>query len=169
LLEICAGGKELRSAALRSRTDAAAASVKAVDRPSRALTWSSLSSCAIGNLREPPARRGLCGSGGFPAGEFWRAPGGGRWRRLPFACVVRQCLSQAENSHDHGYRATLWASEGFSTSTHAKEALPRKRHGLLAARRNHLGAHYHVRFFWNIKKVALSLYQIRCHIDYKRI
>jgi hypothetical protein len=44
LLEICAGGKELRSAALRSRTDAAAASVKAVDRPSRALTWSSLSS-----------------------------------------------------------------------------------------------------------------------------
>lgn len=42
----CAGGKEVRSAALRSRTEPPGGSLTAVDRPSRARTWTSLPSCS---------------------------------------------------------------------------------------------------------------------------
>lgn len=83
----CAGGNEVRSAALRSRTEPPRGSLTTVDRPSRARTWTSLPSCsAVINKRgeevEEPERRAAAPE---PAagGWFWRVPSEevGRTRR----------------------------------------------------------------------------------------
>jgi hypothetical protein len=96
----CTGGAvELRSAALRSRTEAPWPSLTAVDRASRARTWTSLPSSsrspAIGKcsqeredvaVREPVA---LTPAGGW----FWRAPreeGAGEAAAVALPSIVRQ-------------------------------------------------------------------------------
>lgn len=127
LSETCAGGKEPRSAALRSRTDAAAASVTAVDRPSRARTWSSVSSLAIGALREPMARSGSCGRGegcGFGGSSGARPAGFGARREeddgggcpvvgLPLLVVTGRWANQSEIP-TVGFRTTSLPQRGPS-------------------------------------------------------
>jgi hypothetical protein len=62
-----------------SRTEAPAASQTAVDRPSRARTWTSLSSCAIGTSCALPDKTSTQGREGYrleAGGGFWREDGG---------------------------------------------------------------------------------------------
>ena len=74
----CAGRNEVRSAALRSRTEPPGGSLTTVDRPSRARTWTSLPSCsAVINKRgeevEEPERR-TAAPEAAAGGWFWRVP-----------------------------------------------------------------------------------------------
>lgn len=72
----CAGGKEARSAALRSRTEAPGGSLTAVDRPSRARTSTSVPSrsAAIGKRGEEVEERSAAAREPAAGAWFWRVP-----------------------------------------------------------------------------------------------
>lgn len=93
----CAGVNEIRSVALRSRTEAPAVSLMAVDRPSMARTCTFLSSCAIAALHERPDQTGVAAVADRERGAAQGTlPFGSR--RSPGRCAFWRALRKVETA-----------------------------------------------------------------------